>query len=123
MGKPQSIDRPERGRIEGADGDVDDARGYDAGDAGQVGERKINAKNAERERIEGLGQLLATRQGRAWHWHLLSRCGVFTSSFTGNSATFFNEGKRDIGLTLIAELTREYPDHYLTMMKEARNAA
>lgn len=115
MGKPST----ER-RIEGADLD-DESSGFNAGDATQVGERKVNTKNAARERVEGLGNLLATRQGRSWYWNLLSECGVFVTSFTGNSATFFNEGKRQIGLLLVAELTREYPDHYVTMMKEARN--
>lgn len=116
MGKPQTSDR----RVEGADLD-DEGAGFNAGDATQVGERKVNLKSADRERVEGLGNLLSTKQGRAWYWNLLSQCGVFVTSFTGNSATFFNEGKRQIGLMLLAELTREYPDHYVTMTKDARN--
>lgn len=115
MGKPST----ER-RVEGADPD-EEASGFNAGDATQVGERKVGARNAQAERVAGLGSLLSSKQGRAWYWHLLSECGVFVTSFTGNSATFFNEGKRQIGLTLIGELTREFPDYYVTMMKEARN--
>lgn len=115
MGKPQRS-------IEGAvDDDDQQGRGFDASDPTQVGERKVDAKNAERERIAGLGQLLETRQGRAWANDLLGKCGVFRTSFTGNSATFFNEGKRDIGLLVMADITREYPDAYLTMLKENRN--
>lgn len=116
MGKP-SLER----RVEGADLDEESPGSFNAGDATKVGERKVNTKSAERERVEGLGNLLSTKQGRSWYWNLLSQCGVFVTSFTGNSATFFNEGKRQIGLMLVAELTREYPDHYVTMMKEARN--
>lgn len=115
MGKPHSIDRASR--VEGAD-DQDEERGFNAGDPTHVGERKVTAKNAESERLAGLGHLLSTKQGRAWYWNLLGKCGVFVTSFTGNSATFFNEGKRHIGLELIAELTREFPDHYMTMIKE-----
>lgn len=118
MGKPQSTDR---GRVAGADDSDEGHDAFDAGDATKVGERKVNAKSAERERTEGLGNLLSTRQGRAWYWHLLSQCGVYVTSFTGNSTTFFNEGKRQIGLQLVGELTREFPDLYVTMMKEHRN--
>ena len=95
--------------------------GYDAGDPAKVGERKVTAKNAERERMAGFGSLLATKQGRAWIWWLLGMCGVFKTSFTGNSTTFFNEGKRDIGLAVLADFTREYPDAYMTMTKENAN--
>ena len=95
--------------------------GYDAGDETQVGERRVNAKNADRERMAGFGQLLQNKQGRSWLWWLLGECGVFRTSFTGNSATFFNEGKRDIGLKLMADLTREFPDAYMTMTKENAN--
>lgn len=111
MGKPRSTEH-----------DDDDARtDFNAGDASQVGERKVGSKNQESERIAGLGSLLSTKQGRSWYWHLLGQCGVFVTSFTGNSATFFNEGKRQIGLQLVAELTRHFPDHYVTMMKESNN--
>ena len=116
MGKPSSTEK----RIEGADLD-DEATGFNAGDPTQVGERKVGVKNAQAERVAGLGNLLSSKQGRQWYWHLLSECGVYVTSFTGNSTTFFNEGKRQIGLMLIGELTREFPDHYVTMLKEAKN--
>lgn len=32
---------------------------------------------------------------------LLESCGVFETSFTGNSRTFYNEGKREIGIILL----------------------
>lgn len=115
MGKPQapSIDDGDQGTTE---------RPFDAGDATQVGERRVNAKNAERERMAGLGLLMASKQGRSYTWWLLGLCGVFRTSFTGNSATFFNEGKRDIGLHVLADLQREFPEQYLQMTKENANA-
>jgi len=118
MGKPSLS--TERARVAGADPD-EDRTDFDAGDPTQVGERKVGAKNLEAERMAGLGTLLATKQGRAWAWDLLGKCGVFRTSFTGNSATFFNEGKRDIGLMVMADITREFPDAYMAMTKENRN--
>lgn len=32
---------------------------------------------------------------------LLNACGVFETSFTGNSRTFYNEGRREIGIILL----------------------
>lgn len=93
-------------------------RPFDAGDATQVGERNAKAKNGERERMAGLGTLMGSKQGRAYAWWLLDRCGVFRTSFTGNSATFFNEGRRDIGLQVLADIQREFAEQYMQMTKE-----
>jgi len=34
------------------------------------------------------------------------KCGVFHKSFTGNSATFHNEGSREVGLEVGSQLVR-----------------
>lgn len=39
--------------------------------------------------------------GRMVLWDILEFCGVFRSSFTGNSKTYFNEGQRDVGLYIL----------------------
>lgn len=118
MGKPASIER-ERDTDDELDGaEAPAARGYDAGDKGQVRERELSAKQVEQLRVAGFGEALRTKQGRAWMWWLLGECGVFRTSFTGNSTTFFNEGRRAIGLAILADFTRDFPDLYSTMTKE-----
>lgn len=47
--------------------------------------------------------LLASREGRRIVWDILSRCGVFRSSYRGNADTNFLEGERNIGLSIINE--------------------
>jgi len=42
--------------------------------------------------------LMASDAGRRFICAVLDQTGVFKSSFTGNSATFFLEGKRAVGL-------------------------
>ena len=116
MGKPSTERRQVQvdndDQVEGA------ARGYDAGDPAQVGERRVSAQQRDREIAEGLSETLATKQGRAFlHW-LLGQCGVYQTSFTGNSTTFFNEGKRDIGLQVLARVSKDHPEAYLSMLKE-----
>ena len=52
-----------------------------------------------RERdIEALNHVLSTELGRWFFCRLLDRTDILKQSFTGNSETFFNEGKRKVGL-------------------------
>jgi len=44
----------------------------------------------------------STESGKRIYRHLLERCHVFSTTFTGNSKTFFLEGERNIGLYLLA---------------------
>ena len=119
MGK-QSTER-RQSRLDGDDGDTATEGGpreFNAGDETSVGERRTTAQQREREIAAGLGETLATKQGRALvHW-LLAECGIYSTSFTGNSTTFFNEGKRQIGLQVLARVTKDHPEAYLTMLKE-----
>ena len=65
--------------------------------------------------------VVSTEQGRRFLWDLLAFTGVYRSSFTGNSTTFFNEGRRDVGLKLIGQLNEYAPEVYVTMLKENAN--
>lgn len=79
---------------------------------------KLQEDEARRQHEEDLKWLLADPRGRRLYWNLMSDCGVFRSSFTGNSATFFNEGRRDVGLKLLADLTDICPQMYVVMVQE-----
>lgn len=92
---------------------------YDAGDPSDVKKRKTKAQlRKEREREE-LRQILETYGGRAYVWRLLEKCGVYKISMTGNSYTFFNEGKREVGLEVLAEVFDANPNVYTLMRQEA----
>jgi len=71
--------------------------------------------------MKDLKAVLTTGPGRRVLWRLLCHCGMFKTSFTGNSTTFFNEGQRNIGLFLVGEVNEADPDAYLRMMREARD--
>jgi hypothetical protein len=64
--------------------------------------------------------ILSSRQGRRFLWRYLERCGVFKTSFDGTSRTYFNEGERNIGLKLLADVNEANIEAYVTMMKEAK---
>ena len=48
--------------------------------------------------IDALNHVLSTELGRWFCCRLLDRTDILKQSFTGNSETFFNEGKRKVGL-------------------------
>lgn len=82
--------------------------------------RAKDAKDAERELDDALLWVLADVRGRKVLWWLLTVCGVFRLSMTGNSQTFFNEGMRNVGLALMDRIMRLSPNVYQEMYREAR---
>jgi len=76
-----------------------------------------NKQAAEQER-EDFKWLMGSKRGRRIVWRLLERTGVYRSSFTGNSETFFREGQRNVGLMLMALINESSPDQYALMLKE-----
>lgn len=87
---------------------------------------KVSEKSRkERERLKAemadLRHVLSDPRGRRVVWKLFDRAGIFRTSFNGNgSATFFNEGQRNIGLMFLNEVTTHCPELYLAMMSENR---
>lgn len=68
-------------------------------------EESEKSYNVRREReLDDVAWLMAQPRGRRFVYRLLTMSNVFSSSFTGNSETFFNEGRRVIGTTLIKDL-------------------
>ena len=53
---------------------------------------------------EALTELLSTECGRWFLMRLLDATQVNSMCFTGNSKTFYNEGRRDVGLSLLADI-------------------
>lgn len=51
-------------------------------------------------------------------WRFLSKAGLFSTSFTGNSTTFFNEGQRSFGLWMLTEFETAAPGIYGAMAQE-----
>lgn len=91
---------------------------------------ELNKKKKKRDEIlrrekdreqEDLKKLLSMPEGRRYIWRLMSNAGVFRTSFTGNSTTFFNEGKREIGLMVISEVMNASPSSFTQMQNESVN--
>lgn len=73
---------------------------------------------ARRQEIEDLKWLMGHKQGRRFVTRLLEKAGVYRTSFTGNSETFFREGMRNIGLFVLSEVMEVTPEQFAVMLKE-----
>lgn len=61
--------------------------------------------NQEREEDkESFQRVLNTKEGRWFLMRILDIAGYKSRSFTGNSQTFYNEGKRAVGIELIEKV-------------------
>jgi len=56
--------------------------------------------------------------GKIWLRNMLKSSMVMMDTFTGNSTTFFQEGKRAVGLAIAKDLAEASPDVYAEIMKE-----
>lgn len=82
--------------------------------------RKEDASLAATREADDIRWLMGSMQGRRIVWGLLQRTGIFRSSFTGNSETFFREGARNIGLQYLAAVNEHCPEQYNLMVLEQK---
>lgn len=83
-------------------------------------EDKAKVKDKKR-RIRQLGdikKILSMPEGRRFFWRMLSKTGMYKTSFTGNSTTFMLEGKRQIGLFILNEMMSADNTAFAQMQQE-----
>lgn len=90
-----------------------------AADARQVSRKRDRAKADEAIAGVVVRALMSTVDGRRYIWLRLSSMHIFSSTFTTNALTSaFQEGERNVGLQLYAEVTRFAPQAVFQMMVE-----
>ncbi len=81
--------------------------------------KKKTEQELEYERlVESMRHLLQDKHGRRVLWNILSECSIYSDTFTGNSTTFFMEGKRSIGLSIISLIEETDPTAYAKLLIE-----
>lgn len=66
--------------------------------------------------------IMGSKRGRRIVWRLLEKAGVFRLSFNTNSMMMaFNEGNRNYGNRLLAQVNALCPELYPVMVKEAKD--
>jgi hypothetical protein len=92
---------------------------YNAGDAQQVAKAKSRQKTRSLQKKAAFRRFMSDAEGRMFMWDLLTLCGIFHSSFSIDALRCaFNEGRRDIGLRLLADINQLSPDLYMRMVGE-----
>ena len=71
--------------------------------------------------LANVREVLKTSHGRDVVWHILGLAGIYSDAFTGNSTTFYNEGKRAVGLQVMQLLDDADLTIYPRLLKEKRN--
>lgn len=97
-----------------------DPRKHGVSDAHQARNAAARAKLRRDQELDDVRALMDTPEGRRFMWRLLDRAGIYRTTFTGNSASFFNEGMRNLGLIFVADVHEVCPEQYTRMLAEAR---
>lgn len=89
-----------------------------------VKKAKQNERFTRRAELADLREVLSLPGGRRHVWRLLTQAGVFRQSFVQGAAdcTVFNEGRRSMGLSLMADVMAVNPEIYVKMAQEANQA-
>ena len=66
---------------------------------------------------ESFRHVMSDPKGRHLIWWMMERAKVFSPCFTGNSTTFYNEGRREIGLEVF-ERAAKHRELFTTMQDE-----
>ena len=67
-------------------------------------------KNRRDQELEDIKQILDTPQGVRFFRRLFSTGSMFSTTFTGNSKTFFLEGQRNIALRFFNDVCEAAPE-------------
>jgi hypothetical protein len=79
------------------------------------------AKLAQQVEIDDLKWLMSNKRGRRFVCRVLERAGVWRLSFNTNALSMaFNEGMRNEGLRLMAQITTHCAERYTEMLKESK---
>lgn len=93
--------------------------GYDPHDPEQVADAELRARRARELELDDLRVLLGLPEGRRFVWRVLAESRAFASSFHPEpSRAAFGEGKRRVGLWLLAELQQADPTAFLGLMTD-----
>ncbi len=86
----------------------------------EQGQRLQALADAEQRQWErDFCKVMSTREGRHVIWKLLEFTGPMRDGFTGNSTSFYNQGKQAAGKFLFGEMDRLCFDLYVEARAEA----
>lgn len=89
----------------------------DLGNELHIEQRKKKVNKVREEELQDLRKVLETGPGRRVLWRILEESKMMAPDlFTGNSQTFHNLGKRDLGMWIYQEIIDANPNKFVEMM-------
>lgn len=89
-------------------------------DRGEL-EAKV-ADKAIKQRRKDMEFMLSTKAGRRFLFELIEGTRSFEVSFTGNSGSYYNDGRKSVGLGLFHEVMQISPESFTLMWTEHMQA-
>ena len=83
-----------------------------------VASHKRLQEQARQSKLSDLRVVLDTASGRNIIWDILEKGMIFRTTYTGNSKSFFNEGKRSLALQIMNDVLEVMPTFFAMMIKE-----
>lgn len=75
---------------------------------------------AYRNLCNNMREVTKSTAGKEIIWSILAMCGLYSESFTGNSQTFYMEGKRAVGLEILQVMEDADKTLYARLLLEAQ---
>jgi hypothetical protein len=91
---------------------------YNASNPAHIKSRKQREEMEALRSAAALEFVMSSALGRRFVWELLGETGMFRDSFTGNSTTFYNEGRRSVGLKLQEKIEAQQANLFILMWQE-----
>lgn len=83
--------------------------------------REVTARLETKTENDDFLWLMSSKRGRRVVWRMLQKAGVYRVSFTPDALqTAFNEGGRNVGLQLTAQIFELCPERFAEMAAEAK---
>lgn len=81
--------------------------------------RKDRDERKRERKMSDIRHEVKNVEGRRLYWGRMSDAGAFRLSYTGDTNdTFFNEGRRSIGLEMLNDLMEAKPEAFAQMQQE-----
>lgn len=98
----------------------DEPLNKDVGEEADVLSAREKTKLVNEYRTECWRRVLGTREGRAVLWEILGKTGIYEQSHLSTSLVMAAQaGKRDLGISLTADIFTIEPEAYTLMQREA----
>jgi len=91
-----------------------------AADVEQVNTAAQKSESRQDRDANDVREVMNSVRGRRFIWNKLAFCGLYKTSYAGEHEIFYNEGMRNIGLKILADVSEACPEAYLLMQKENR---